>query len=151
MRISPFYHLLIKDTYLGAAKLIAMIRTQVHNFIHSYHIHNTYQYISPKIYCQFIYLSCPSIHPPNPPLTPKHPHRHTQQLIGGPIQLNAEHRTDTCTCGGPTSTVPSPTMNTKLPSIPANLHTPSSALTLMWEMLNPVSARCDGQWSDSHV
>ena len=55
------------------------------------------------------------------------------------MQKNPEHRTEVCTCGGPTSTVPAPTRNSKLPSIPANLHTPSVALTVMWDMLSGLS------------
>lgn len=55
------------------------------------------------------------------------------------MQKNPEHRTEVCTCGGPTSTVPAPTRNSKLPSIPANLQTPSVALTVMWDMLSGLS------------
>ena len=46
------------------------------------------------------------------------PFLYGQQFIGGPIQEKAQHLPDVRTCGGPTSTVPSPTMNGVAPSIP---------------------------------
>ena len=122
----PLYSVLMQGIHSGATGLLAMILGVI--VVFSYYCRNSCEHIN-QSRCQFVNTVFP-IHLPTR-FCLKTPHPHSQQLIGNPIQLKAEHLTDTCTCGGPTSTVPSPTMNTKLPSIPANLQTPSLALTLM--------------------